>query len=74
VDYAKSEGLSYRYWVQEYSTVQVISSKHFVYAEFWLVEEQKKYDLYQSHYISVSFEELLVNYIVPLFLLEVSVP
>lgn len=41
-DYVGSEVLRYRYWVQECSTVQAISSMHFVYAVFSLVVGQKQ--------------------------------
>ena len=73
-DCAGSEGLRYRYWVQEYSTVQVISSGHSFYAEFWLGGERKQWAPYQWSYISVRSEELLIHCIAPSSLLVVLVP
>lgn len=74
VDCAESEVLRYRYWVQGYSTVQAISSMHFVYAVFLLVKEQKQSLPSRSSYISVKCEELPIHCIAPSFLLEVLVP
>lgn len=72
-DYVGSEVLRYRYWVQECSTIQAISSVHFVYAVFSLVAEQKQPYPSRSSYISVKYEELPIHCIAPSFLPEVLV-